>query len=154
MRFEGQQTINAPIETAWAFFMDHDSVAACTPGFHSMEIVSAEHFKPTVAVGIGAVKAKFTLDVKLVDVQPPTHATVTAHGVAPGSAVEVSSNMDLKAESDTVTNMLWSADVSVMGTIANVGARLMESTARKLIAKFFDCLGQKLEAPTTAAPTA
>ena len=30
-----------------------------------MEVISPEHFKPTVAVGVGAVKAKFTLDVTL-----------------------------------------------------------------------------------------
>jgi carbon monoxide dehydrogenase subunit G len=153
MRFEGQQTLNVPIETAWAFLTDPHSVAACTPGFLSMEILSPDHFKPVVAVGVGSVKAKFTLDVKLVDVQPPHHATATARGAAAGSAAEVRGGVDLVAESETTTSMRWSAEVDVMGTIASMGARLMESTAHKLTAKFFDCLRQKLEAPAPNSST-
>jgi carbon monoxide dehydrogenase subunit G len=153
MHFEGQQAINAPIETVWAVMTDPHKVAACTPGFHSMDILSPEHFKSTVAVGIGSVKVKFTLDVLLVDLQPPHHATATARGVAGGSAAEMKGNMDLVVESDQVTTMRWSGDIEVMGMIANVGARLMESTAQKLTAKFFDCLRQTLEAPATDPST-
>jgi carbon monoxide dehydrogenase subunit G len=153
MHFEGQQTIHAPIETVWAYLTDPHKVAACTPGFHSMEILAPDHFKPTVAVGIGSVKAKFTLDVMLVDLQPPHHAVATARGVAAGSAAEMRGSMDLTAESDQVTTMRWFGDVEVMGTIANVGARLMDGTAQKLTTKFFDCLRQDLEAPATGSPT-
>ena len=46
-------------------------VAACTPGFVSMEILDANHFKPVVGVGLGAVKAKFTLDVQVTERQEP-----------------------------------------------------------------------------------
>lgn len=157
MHFEGQQTINAPIETVWAFFMDPNQVAACAPGFVSMEILSPEHFKPKLGVGIGSVKATFTLDVTLEELQQPNHATMVGRGVATGSAVEMRSSMDLERQSDAVTAMRWTADVNVMGTIANVGARLLEGTAHKLTARFFDCLRQKLDAPATApadAPSA
>ncbi|HEV7129657.1 MAG TPA: carbon monoxide dehydrogenase subunit G [Ktedonobacterales bacterium] len=151
MHFEGQQTINAPIQRVWAFLTDPHSVASCTPGFMSMEILSPTHFKSTVGVGVGAVKAKFTLDVTMEDVQEPNHATAVARGNAGGSAAEVRGGMDLAAESDTVTNMKWAADVNVMGTIATVGARLLEGTAHKLTARFFECFKTKLEAPATAA---
>src|SRR5215472_15536558 len=154
MHFDGQQTINAPIDAVWAFITDPNKVADCAPGFKSMEILGPDHFKPTLAVGVGAVKATFTLDVTLVDVQPPTHAGVTARGSAAGSAAEVKSAMDLSADSETATTMTWTADVIVSGTIASVGARLLEGTAHKLTDRFFDCLRQHLEAPATDAPTA
>jgi len=149
MHFEGQQTINAPIETVWAFLMDPPRVAECAPGFQSMEILSPEHFKPRVAVGVGSVKATFTLDVTLMDLRPPHHAAMTGHGVAAGSAVDMQSYMDLTAESDTTTRMIWVMDVNVSGKIASMGARLLEGTAHKLANKFFDCLRQKLEAPSS-----
>jgi len=152
MHFEGQQTIKASQDAVWAFFMDPNKVASCAPGFKSMEILSPEHFKPTLAVGIGAVRATFTLDVHLVDMREPTHAGMQAHGVAAGSAVDMHSAMDLTPQSDTLTEMRWTADVNVRGTIASTGARLLESTARKLTDRFFDCLRQKLEtAPTVPA---
>lgn len=154
MHFEGQQSINAPIQTVWSFLTDPHSVAACTPGFISMEILSPTHFKPTVGVGIGAVKAKFTLDVTMEDVREPFHATAVAKGNAGGSAAEVRGGMDLAVVSDSVTDMRWAADVNVMGTIATVGARLLEGTAQKLTTRFFECFKQKLEAPPAANASA
>jgi carbon monoxide dehydrogenase subunit G len=54
--------------------------------------------------------------------------------------------MDLKPLSEAETQMDWTADVNVSGTLASVGARLMEGTAQRLTARFFDCFRQKLEA--------
>ena len=65
MHFEGDQTINAPIESVWAYFMDPNKVAQCAPGLKSMEVLGPDHFKPTLSVGIGPVKATFILDVML-----------------------------------------------------------------------------------------
>ena len=48
MHFEGEQTIKAPIEEVWAYFMDPNKVAQCAPGFKSMEILGPDHFKPTL----------------------------------------------------------------------------------------------------------
>ncbi len=156
MHFEGEQTINAPIETVWAYFMDPNKVAQCAPGLKSMEILGPDHFKPTLNVGVGPVKATFTLDVTLAGLRPPNHAEVVARGVAAGSAVNISSAVDLEARDSSVTYMRWSADVAVSGTIASVGARLMESTAHKLTDKFFDCIRAHLEPPgsTSAASSA
>jgi uncharacterized protein len=150
MHFEGDQTLNSPIETVWAYFMDPEKVAACAPGFKSMETLGPDHFKPTLAVGVGAVKATFTLDVTLQDLQPPNHAAVVARGNAAGSAVDMRSEMDLTAESESVTKLHWTADVTVSGTIASMGARLMEGTAQKLTERFFDCLRQNLPASSAS----
>jgi carbon monoxide dehydrogenase subunit G len=42
--------------------------------------------------------------------------------------------------------MDWNADVTIAGTLASVGARLIEGTANKMIAQTFDCIRTKLEA--------
>ena len=151
MHFTGQEAINASKQTVWDYFMDPNKVAECAPGFKSMEILGPDHFKPTLSVGIGAVRATFTLDVHLVDLREPDHAGVTARGNAGGNAVEVRAHMDLTPTSETTTSMAWVADVNVSGALASVGGRLMEGTAQKLTAKFFECLGQKLGGPAVAS---
>ena len=80
--------------------MDPNKVAQCAPGFKSMEILGPDHFKPTLNVGIGPVKATFTLDVTLGGLRPPNHAEVTARGNAAGSAVNIASAVDLEAKDD------------------------------------------------------
>jgi carbon monoxide dehydrogenase subunit G len=46
--------------------------------------------------------------------------------------------------------MDWSADVTISGTLASVGARLIEGTANKMISQSFDCIRVKLETPAAA----
>jgi uncharacterized protein len=155
MHFSGSQQIKAPVAKVWQFVLDPNKVAECAPGFKTMDILGSDHFKPTLAVGIGAVKATFTLDVYLEDVHEPDHAAMRARGSAAGSAVDMKAAMDLTALSESETQMDWTADVNVSGTLASVGARLMEGTAQRLTARFFECFRQKLEAPepSTAAAT-
>src|SRR6266852_6034815 len=62
MAFGGTQTIGAPIEKVWAFLLNVQNVAECAPGFQSLETLGEEHWKAIVNVGLGPVKAKFTLD--------------------------------------------------------------------------------------------
>lgn len=151
MDFSGTQTIAVPIEKAWAFLMDVNKVAACAPGFQSLEVLGEEHWKAVVAVGIGAVKAKFTLDVTRPEMEEPEHMTMKGRGKAPGSAVDLSGDMHLTALEDGGTRMDWKATVTVSGTLASVGARLMQGTAERLTGQFFDCLKSTLQAPDTVS---
>jgi carbon monoxide dehydrogenase subunit G len=151
MDFSGTQTIAVPIEKVWAFLMDVNKVAACAPGFQSLEVLGEEHWKAVVAVGIGAVKAKFTLDVTRPEMEEPERMTMKGRGKAPGSAVDLSGDMHLTALEDGGTRMDWKAAVTVSGTIASVGARLMQGTAERLTGQFFNCLKSTLQAPDTVS---
>lgn len=146
MHFEGNLDIKAPMQKVFQFVLDPNKVAECAPGFKSMDILAPDHFKPTLAVGIGAVKATFTLDVTLEDVREPDHAAMRGRGSAGGSAVDMKAAMSLTALSETETQMNWVADVNISGTLASVGSRLIEGTAHRLTANFFDCFRTKLEA--------
>ena len=148
MEFSGIQTVAAPIEKVWAFLMDVTNVAACAPGFQSLEVLEDEHWKAVVAVGVGAVKAKFTLDVTRPEMREPEHMTMKGRGKAPGSAVDLSGDMHLTSLEGGETQMDWKASVVVSGTIASVGARLLQGTAERLTVQFFDCLKTKLQAPS------
>ena len=152
MEFSGSQTIAAPIEKVWTFLLDVNNVAACAPGFQSMEVLGDEHWKAIISVGVGPVKAKFTMDVTRPEMHEPSTMVVKGRGKAPGSAVELSGNMDLSSVDADHTKMDWKATVVVSGTIASVGARLMNGTAEKLTGQFFDCLKTKLQSadPTPA----
>ena len=151
MEFSGTQTVAAPIEKVWAFLMDVNNVAACAPGFQSLEELEDEHWKAVVAVGVGAVKAKFTMDITRPELQEPEHMTMKGRGKAPGSAVDLLGDMHLTALEGGETRMDWNATVTVSGTIASMGARLLQGTAERLTGQFFDCLKSKLQATDTVS---
>jgi carbon monoxide dehydrogenase subunit G len=54
--------------------------------------------------------------------------------------------MQLIMVDEESTTMDWQAQVVVSGTIASVGARMLNGTAEKLTGQFFACLKVKLEA--------
>jgi len=112
-----------------------------------MEELGEEHWKAIVGVGVGAVKAKFTMDVIRPEQQEPEHMLIKARGKAPGSAVDMTGDMRLASVDDRHTRMDWKATAVVSGTIASVGARLLSGTVERLTGQFFDCLKAKLEVP-------
>ncbi len=149
-QFSGSETIAAPIAKVWAYLMDVHKVAACVPGFQSLEELGDEHWKAVISVGVGPVKAKFTLDVTRPEKHEPDLMVVQGRGKAPGSTADLSARMNLTAIDAEHTRMDWTAQVTVSGTIASVGARLLHQTAEKLTGQFFDCLRTKLQTAETA----
>ncbi|GCE13170.1 CoxG family protein [Tengunoibacter tsumagoiensis] len=150
MEFSGTQTITVPQQIVWEYLEDVNKVAECVPGFQSLEEIEPEHWKALISVGIGPVKAKFTLDIVRPEMRRPDLMIVKGRGKAPGSAVELEGTMTLSPAEADQTTMDWRAHVIVSGTLASVGARLMNSTAEKLTEQFFSCLKTHLQAPSNA----
>ncbi len=146
MQFSGTVQIAAPRERVWAFLMDPNRVGSCGPGVESIEVVDADRFKAKARVGIGFIAARFTVDMTIAERAEPDHALIKAHGQAPGSAVDATADMTLDGPAEGPTTMTWSADVSIAGKLASVGARMIDGTANKMIGQTFDCIRSKLEA--------
>ena len=146
MHFEGSVEIAAPRDRVWAFVIDPDQVGQCGPGVESIEVIDDTHFKATAKVGVGFISARFVVNMEMVDPEPPNKANVKAHGQAPGSAVDATATMALSDGEAGGTRMDWQADVNISGTLASVGARMIEGTANKMIGQTFECIKTKLEA--------
>ena len=108
-------------------------------------------FQAKAGIGFGSVKATFVGDAEWVELDAPNRAKVKAHGRAPGSAADVTSEMKLSDAADGGTLMEWTADVAVLGQLASLAARLMGTVSQKLTAVFFDCVRSKIEAGQPSA---
>jgi carbon monoxide dehydrogenase subunit G len=145
MQFSGAVDIAAPRDRVWAFVIDPNQVGQCGPGVESIEVIDETHFKATAKVGIGFISARFVVNMEMADLAPPDRAVIKAHGQAPGSAVDATAQMSLSEIADGGTRMDWSADVTISGSLASLGARLIEGTANKMIGQTFACMKSKLE---------
>jgi carbon monoxide dehydrogenase subunit G len=146
MKFAGTVAIAAPRDKVWAFVTDPNQVGQCGPGVETIEVIDETHFKATAKVGIGFISARFVVNMDMAEQEPPDRAVIKAHGQAPGSAVDATAAMTLSDGADGGTTMDWSADVTISGSLASLGARLIEGTANKMIGQTFDCMKSKLEA--------
>jgi carbon monoxide dehydrogenase subunit G len=133
----------------WERLLDPNFVAKSAPGVESVEAIDPTHYKVISAFGVGAIKLRFALNVELVDVVAPERATMRARGKAPGSNVDVVANLLLEDGAPGRVRLRWTAESDVTGTIASVGARLLEGTARRLTEEFWTDFAGRVQADST-----
>ena len=146
LHFTGAPEIAATRTEVWKRLLDPMFVAQSAPGVESVDAVDPTHFKVISAFGVGAVKLRFTLNVELADVVEPERATMRARGKAPGSNVDVVATVRLEDAGPGRVRLDWTADSDVSGTVAGVGARLLEGTARKLTEQFWTDFARRVQA--------
>jgi carbon monoxide dehydrogenase subunit G len=144
MHFEGTFTVKAPREKVFEFLLDPNKVSSCLPDLQRLDIKNQDEYTAVVRAGISFIKGDFTMNFKVMEKQPPSHAKLVARGSGIGSTVDLETVMDL-TESSGSTTMKWSAEAKVGGRIASVGQRLISGQAEKIIRQLFDCIKSKLE---------
>jgi uncharacterized protein len=144
--FSGAPEITASPTVVWKKLLDPDFVAASAPGVESVERMDPTHFKVISGLGVGSVKVRFKLDVELFDIVEGQRLKMRARGKAPGSAVDVISSLQVEDLGGDKTRLNWSATSDVSGTVASVGARLLEGTARRLTEQFWTDFAQRVSA--------
>ena len=154
MEIKGEYKIAAPREKVFAALNDQAVLQACIPGCESLEKTSDTEMKAKVRMRIGPVSASFSGKVTLSDIDPPNGYRISgegqggAAGFAKGGAV-----VALREDAgETVLN--YNVDAQVGGKIAQVGARLIDGTAKKLADEFFGKFATVVGGPPPAAAVA
>ena len=146
MKFDGMVTIGASREKVYSSLIDPNLVSQCAPGLKSLEILEpGKRFRIVVGLGFGSVAMTFDVEIEFTQLNPPDFASMKAHGKAPGNAVDVVSEMHLTEVAPQKTDLAWSADVVLVGSVASLASRVMGGLTKKLSASFFDCIKQKIE---------
>ena len=137
LEFSGAPEIQAGRAEVWRRLLDPHFVVKSAPGVESVEVVDPTHFKVVVGLGVGMLKLRFTMQVELSDLAEPKSAKLRARGKAPGSTVDANTTFALEELGPERTRLSWEARSDIGGTVASVGARLLEGTARKLTEEFW-----------------
>ena len=134
----GEFVLPADKATVWAKLNDADTLKASIPGCESLEKLSATELQAAVKVKIGPVSARFKGKVDLTDIDAPNSYRISGQGdggiagFAKGGA-----NVRLAEEAGGGTKLSYDVDAQVGGKIAQLGSRLIDSTAKKLAEEFF-----------------
>ncbi len=138
MDMNDSQRIAAPREVVWAALNDTEVLKACIPGCESIEKTSDTEMEAKVVLKIGPVKASFTGKVTLTNIDPPNGYTISGEGQG-GVAGHARGGADVRLEADGDATVLhYTVKAEVGGKIAQLGSRLIDSTAKKLAGEFFE----------------
>ena len=155
MELQGETLIAAPRERVWDALNDPAVLRRCIDGVESLDKVRDNRFEGKLNAKVGPVRASFTGGVDLQDLDPPNGYTIVGEGkggvagFAKGSAEVKLTDMVLP-DGATGTRLAYVARSTVGGKLAQLGARLIEGTARGYAETFFARLKAEVEAPAPA----
>ncbi|MGB3502472.1 MAG: carbon monoxide dehydrogenase subunit G [Mesorhizobium sp.] len=140
----GEERIEAPIEKVWAALNDPEILKVCIPGCEALEMTSDKNMSATVALKIGPIKARFSGEVELQNLNPPRSYTIAGEGKG-GIAGFAKGGADVSLAEDgpDATILTYNAKAEVGGKMAQLGSRLIQSTSKKLAGQFFSEFNKK-----------
>ena len=124
------------------FLLDPAVLQACLPGCEDLEETGPDAYNARMKVGIGMIKGTFTGSVKIVDKVEPERYTMEVDGRGPQGHVTGTGSLEFVEDGDKTT-IKYSGDAQIRGTMARVGARMIQPAARQVLGQFFACLEQK-----------
>jgi carbon monoxide dehydrogenase subunit G len=152
MDFSGEYRIPAPRQKVWEALNDPAILQQAIPGCESLEKTSDTELKAQVRMRIGPVSAKFGGKVTLSDFDPPNSYRISGEGQGGAAGFAKGGAVVKLADDGADTVLTYNADAQVGGKIAQVGARLIEGTAKKLADEFFSKFAELVGGPPAAAP--
>ncbi len=152
MDMTGEYRIAAPRQAVWEALNDPEVLGQCIPGCETIEKTSDTSFSAKVTAKVGPVKAKFAGDVTLSDLDPPNGYTISGEGKGgPAGFAKGGAKVVLEEDGDG-TLLKYEVKATVGGKLAQLGARLIDGTARKMAAEFFSKFAELAAGGTAAEP--
>jgi carbon monoxide dehydrogenase subunit G len=138
MKMTGEEVIAAPRQAVWDALNDPEILKQAITGCEEIKKKSDTEFDAKVTAKVGPVKASFIGNVKLSKLNPPRSYVISGEGkggvagFAKGGAT-----VRLSDTGDSATKLSYDVDAQVGGKLAQIGSRLIDSTAKKMAADFF-----------------
>jgi carbon monoxide dehydrogenase subunit G len=152
MELANTRIVPASLSSVWAALNDPATLAACLPGCEAFERTGDDSYKVVMAARVGPVSAKFTGNMTMTDVDAPNGYTLHfqgqggAAGFARGEA-----RVTLAPEGEQQTALTYVAKAQVGGKLAQIGSRLIDGAAAKLVDDFFARFTARLAPPAESA---
>jgi hypothetical protein len=156
MDMTGERRIPAPRQIVWEALNNPDVLKVSIPGCESLERLEGDQMKATAAVKVGPMSAKFAGKVLLTDIDPPNGYRISGEGQGgPAGFAKGGANVALQ-DDGAGTLLTYRVNAQIGGKLAQLGARLIDATAKQMADQFFDRFSAQVQAmsPNTALPGA
>lgn len=151
MKISGSYTLPVATEHAYQILQDPAMLAQAIPGCEGLEKIGPDEYRMKMKVLLAALSGQFEGKVRITDQAPPASFRLIVEGtgrvgflkgegllkLSPPATIRVLSAAPSEPPSTIVS---YEGDAQVGGTMAAVGQRLIDGTAKMMIKKFFDKL--------------
>jgi carbon monoxide dehydrogenase subunit G len=151
MKIEGSHHLNAPRERVYQLLIDPQVLQRCIPGCERLEKTGDDTFAAMIRAGAGSIKGIFNGNVRLEEMRPPEHYRIVVDGKGTPGFMKGSGDLGLQEENGN-TIIKYVGEIQVGGTIAGVGQRMIQGTAKMMASQFFTALEAEAKTAEGAAP--
>jgi carbon monoxide dehydrogenase subunit G len=141
MKVSGTYQLDTTPERAYALLQDPEVLAKCMPGCDQMVKTGEDEYTMKMKMLIASVSGQFEGKVKLTEPNPPHSFRMHVDGSGKIGFMKGEGAIAL-APKDSGTELTYDGDVRLGGTIAAVGQRLVDTTSRMMLKRFFDKLSE------------
>jgi carbon monoxide dehydrogenase subunit G len=152
MDMTGSRQIAASRTKVWAALNDPAILKQCIAGCESLEMQSPTDMTARVKLAVGPVRATFSGKVKLTDIDPPNGYRITGEGNGGVAGFARGGATVRLADDGRGTLMTYDVKADVGGKLAQLGGRLIDSTAKKIADEFFERFAQLVGGARAGAP--
>ena len=144
MKISGLYTLPFARERVYQLLQDPEVLAQCMPGTDHLAKIGPDEYEMKMKMVISAVQGLFAGKIRVADQKPPEQFRLLVEGSGKVGFLRGEGVLTLVASdtstSDPSTAVHYEGDVQVGGVIAGVGQRLLDTTAKLVIRKFFEKL--------------
>ncbi|MDA0704889.1 MAG: carbon monoxide dehydrogenase subunit G [Proteobacteria bacterium] len=145
MDMTGEYRIEAPRDKVWAALNDAEVLKLSIPGCEELVKESDTAFSAKVKAKVGPVSAKFAGRVELTEMNPPESYRISGEGQG-GVAGFAKGGANVRLEEDGAATILhYEVQANVGGKLAQIGSRLIDSSAKKMAGQFFEKFTEVVE---------
>ena len=133
----GEYVIPASRQAVWEALNDPELLKQCIPGCNDVNKTSDTSFEAKVTAKVGPVRAKFSGKVEMSDIDPPNGYTISGEGSGGAAGFAKGGAKVTLSDDPGGTKLNFTVDATVGGKLAQIGSRLIDSTAKKMANDFF-----------------
>jgi carbon monoxide dehydrogenase subunit G len=139
MKVSGSHILAVKPERAYEMMQDPEVLARSMPGCESLEKTGDNEYSMKMKMAMASLSGAFDGKVRIADQQPPTSFRLIVEGTGKIGFMKGEGLLRFAANGEG-SEVSYDGDVQVGGTIAAVGQRLIDATAKMMIKRFFDKL--------------
>jgi len=142
--------LEEPIEKVWIYLADPTKIVTCVPGASLTEKVDDRNFKGQVAMKLGPVKVKFNGEVEIEELDKDNWK-MQLKGKGLDAKGKGSADMKMNGllnPTPSGTAVDFTMTLSIVGKLAQFGARLINEVTDQVLNQFVDNFKAKLAADT------
>lgn len=137
MEMNGSRVIAADRDTVWKHLNSAETLEKCIPGCEELHGSPEDGFEAVVKQKVGPVKATFKGGVTLEDINAPESYRIVGEGKG-GVAGFAKGGADVRLEEvEGGTELFYDVDAKVGGKLAQLGSRIVNGFAKKMVDSFF-----------------